>query len=53
MGEVRRGGIWGGPGRLTHLNLVQVDLLVLLLHLLDAHFHGVHRGLGVLQGLLL
>ena len=34
---------------IAHLNLPHVHLLVLPLHLLDAHLHGVHRGLGILE----
>ena len=33
----------------AYLYLVDVDLLVLFLHLLDAELHGVHCGLGVLE----
>ncbi len=35
----------------THLNLVDVEALVLLLELLDADLHGVHGRLGVLHRL--
>jgi hypothetical protein len=38
--------IWGD---LQVFNLVNVDVFELLLHLLDAHLHGVHRRLRVLQ----
>ena len=40
---------WVRPGDEAYLYLVDVDLLVLLLHLLDAELHGVHGGLGVLE----
>ena len=35
----------------SHLDLFDVDVLELLLHLLDAGLHGVDGGLGVLEAL--
>lgn len=39
------------PANYAYLDLVDVDLLVLSLHLLDAILHGRHGGLSILQGL--